>query len=99
MHPSFILILLYLLPVCDASTEKFLLDHILSNYSSYPRPVKDVNNPIFVTFGFNLIQITNIIEKDQYITTKLWMRMKWKNELLNWIPADWDNITVTRLPQ
>ena len=94
-----LLIFMHLIHISDSSTEKFLIDHLLSNYSSYPRPVRNVKDPIIVTFGFNLIQITNIIERDQYITTKLWMRMKWKNELLNWNPEDWENITVTRLPQ
>ena len=44
LHHLFFLLLLLLLHVhpSSASTEKFLLDHLLSNYSSYPRPVKNV---------------------------------------------------------
>ena len=79
--------------------EKSLIDRLVSKYSKYARPVINRTNPVVVTFGFSLIQLTNVVERDQYITTKIWMRMSWVNELLRWDPEHWGNITRTRLPR
>ena len=77
--------------------EKALIRHLLTNSSIYARPVINSGNPVVVTFGFSLIQLTNVVEHDQYITTKIWMRMSWVNELLRWDPEHWGSITRTRL--
>ena len=102
-------ILLVLLPTVQPSVEnrkptshtsyaeKGLIDHLLTGYSIHMRPVRNASNPVDVTFGFTLIQIVSLVERDQLITTKLWMRMKWRNELMAWDPRRWGNITQTRL--
>lgn len=94
-----IILLIVFVRQASPTSEKKLIDHLLTNYSIYPRPVLNRNDPVNVTFGFNLIQIMNVVERDQYITTKLWMRMTWINEFLKWKPHMWDNITHTRLPR
>ena len=60
---STLFLILLLLRPCSTSTEKSLLDHLLANYSSLERPVKNVSSPVVVTMGFNLIQIMSIVEK------------------------------------
>lgn len=93
--------ILFVLFVQSASTqneEQFLINHLLQNYSKYTRPAKNTRTAVHVTFGFNLIQIIELRERDQYMTCKIWMRLIWMNELLRWNPATWSNITRFRLP-
>ena len=93
-----ILILLYVLPSTSSqTTEKFLLDHLLKDYSPFVRPVFNKSHPVVVTFGFELAHIVSIVENTQTFVAKVWLRMSWKNELLKWNPHKWGNITRTRL--
>lgn len=81
------------------SNEKKLIDHLLQDYSRYARPVVNVKKAINVTFGFELIHIVKIVESDQTITGKVWIRMSWVNELMKWNPNKWGNVTKSRLDQ
>lgn len=79
------------------SNETQLINDLLTGYSRFTRPVLDLNHPVTVTFGFELIQLLSISEADQTITMKVWMRMNWYNELLKWDMKKYGNVTVSKL--
>ena len=54
--------------------EQRLLDHLFFNKSMAARPVFNASSPINVNFGIELVQLQNLDEKSQSITTKLWVR-------------------------
>ena len=59
------------------SDEKKLIKNLLSNYERIGligRPVKNTSEQIKVKYGLNLIQILDLDEKDQVLTTNVWCR-------------------------
>ncbi|KAL9957152.1 hypothetical protein ACROYT_G038755 [Oculina patagonica] len=77
--------------------EERLITDLLANYTKEARPVKDPRDKIVVTFGFELVQLVNVDDRNQMITTNVWVRQIWDNELLAWNPADYDGIQTVRL--
>lgn len=45
------------------SPEERLISDLLQNYTKEARPVRDPNNPIVVVFGFELVQLVNVVRK------------------------------------
>ena len=45
------------------SPEERLISDLLQNYTREARPVKDPNNRIVVVFGFELVQLVNVVRK------------------------------------
>eukprot|EP00794_Sanderia_malayensis_P009133 gene9133-10106_t len=72
--------------------EKQLISFLLENSTADARPVLKQSLPTNVSFGVELVQLINVNDRYQMITTKLWVRMKWKNQLFTWNSTQWDNI-------
>jgi len=67
----------YLAIIRAMSDEKKLIKSLLSNYERVGligRPVKNTSEQIKVKYGLNLIQILDLDEKDQVLTTNVWCR-------------------------
>ncbi|XP_073245838.1 neuronal acetylcholine receptor subunit alpha-10-like [Porites lutea] len=77
--------------------EERLIDDLLENYTKEARPVKNPKDKIEVEFGFELVQLVHVNDRNQRITTNVWVRQIWTNELLTWNPHDYNNITAVRL--
>ena len=75
------------------SNELRLQQYLSKNFSNKARPVLDSRTPVVVKFGFEIIQILDVLETEQVITLKIWMRSSWNSELLRWKPQEFDNIT------
>jgi hypothetical protein len=53
---------------------KRLLDHLLNNYDKIARPVLESNELIDLYLGIKLSQIADIDERNQIMTTNVWIR-------------------------
>jgi hypothetical protein len=53
---------------------KRLLDDLFSNYNPVVRPVSDPADTIRLSIGLKLSQIADIDEKNQIMTTNVWLR-------------------------
>ena len=61
----------------ELSAEKVLIKHLLSNYEHVGvvgRPVVNTSETINVSYGIGLIQIIDLDEKNQILTTNVWCR-------------------------
>ncbi|XP_063297794.1 5-hydroxytryptamine receptor 3A-like [Pelobates fuscus] len=61
------------------------------------RPVRDLRKPTIVNISITLYAILGVNEKDQLLTSFLWLRMVWHNEFAEWDPllcGGIDNISV-----
>lgn len=92
-----VFIILTSLSTLVASSETKLINHLLGSTTRHVRPVLNTSRPVIVTFGFELIHLLSLVEREQTLTVKVWMRMTWKNEILKWQPKKWDNIALTKL--
>jgi nicotinic acetylcholine receptor, invertebrate len=81
----------------DPDANRLLID-LLSNYSKDIRPVVNSNEIITLKLGLKLSQIADIDEKNQIMTTNVWIKQEWVNKKLNWIPAKYGNIKKINIP-
>lgn len=80
------------------SHEKRLLDALMRNYDASVRPVKNSSEPVVIRLGITLTQIFDLDEKNQVLTTNVWLDQEWMDEYLVWDPADYGNLTKLRIP-
>ena len=59
------------------SEEKRLIKQLIDNYTidgKYGRPIKMMNATLRVGYGISLVQIMDVDEKDQVLTTNVWCK-------------------------
>ncbi|XP_077446502.1 neuronal acetylcholine receptor subunit alpha-7-like [Stigmatopora argus] len=64
--------------------QRRLLKSLLKDYNRMERPVGNDSQPLGVTFSLSLIQIMDVDEKNQVLTTNMWLRMNWFDHYLQW---------------
>uniref|UniRef100_A0A671SSH0 Cholinergic receptor, nicotinic, alpha 10a n=1 Tax=Sinocyclocheilus anshuiensis TaxID=1608454 RepID=A0A671SSH0_9TELE len=75
-----------------------LLNDLFVNYTNALRPVEDTDNIINVTLQITLSQIIDMDERNQILTTYLWIRQVWFDAYLTWNKTDYDGIDTIRIP-
>merc|ERR1719495_784034 len=70
----------------------------MSNYDREVRPVYNASHPVVVRVGITLTQIFDMDEKNQVLTTNIWLDQEWNDQLLTWSPADFDGIEKMLVP-
>uniref|UniRef100_A0A3P8WY55 Cholinergic receptor, nicotinic, alpha 10b n=1 Tax=Cynoglossus semilaevis TaxID=244447 RepID=A0A3P8WY55_CYNSE len=89
------------LPGCSAAHGRFaqkLLRDLFSNYTNALRPVEDTVHIINVTLQITLSQIIDMDERNQILTTYLWIRQVWMDAYLTWRKEDYDGLDTIRIP-
>ncbi|XP_044227548.1 neuronal acetylcholine receptor subunit alpha-9-like isoform X1 [Thunnus albacares] len=88
-------------PVCLAAHGRYaqkLLTDLFSNYTNALRPVEDTDHIINVTLQITLSQIIDMDERNQILTTYLWIRQVWMDAYLTWKKEDYDGLDTIRIP-
>ncbi|XP_057299806.1 neuronal acetylcholine receptor subunit alpha-10-like [Hydractinia symbiolongicarpus] len=75
------------------SPDSLLINHLLSNYHPDARPSSSVTKPVNLTFDIALKQMLDMDEKQQIMTTNVWIRHYWNDQYLRWDPAKWSNVS------
>ncbi|XP_061489967.1 neuronal acetylcholine receptor subunit beta-3 isoform X1 [Rhineura floridana] len=104
--PNFIVVFLFLCANSSALTvfssfaknEDALLRHLFQGYQKWIRPVKHSNDTIKVYFGLKISQLVDVDEKNQLMTTNVWLKQEWIDHKLCWDPEDYGGITAIRVP-
>lgn len=77
--------------------EKKLLDFILKDYDRRSRPVEDYNSPLNIGISIAVLQILEVDEKHQSITTRIWRNLRWNDYSLTWDPVNYGNISRVKM--
>nr|XP_056714784.1 neuronal acetylcholine receptor subunit alpha-10 [Euleptes europaea] len=88
-------------PDCSGAQGKFaykLLKDLFANYSSALRPVEDTDRALNVTLQVTLSQIIDMDERNQILTSYLWIRQVWVDAYLVWDKEAYDGIDSIRIP-
>lgn len=80
------------------SQEKRLVDWLMRDYDADVRPVKNSSEPVIIRLGITLTQIFDLDEKNQVLTTIIWLDQEWMDEYLVWDPLEFGNFSKLRLP-
>ena len=52
-----------------------MLHDLMSNYQKLERPVANETEPVILKFGLTLQQIMDVDEKNQILTTNVWLNL------------------------
>ncbi|KAL3865422.1 hypothetical protein ACJMK2_042812 [Sinanodonta woodiana] len=100
-HSPFMLLLLSTVLSTEVLPDEQKLLNKLFNEQAYDnsvRPVYNSSRNVEVIFGFTLIQIMDMDEKNQVLTTNAWLDLTWKDERIHWDKDKYNGLEVVRLP-
>uniref|UniRef100_A0A2K6KQD9 Cholinergic receptor nicotinic alpha 2 subunit n=1 Tax=Rhinopithecus bieti TaxID=61621 RepID=A0A2K6KQD9_RHIBE len=78
--------------------EDRLFKYLFRGYNRWARPVPNTSDVVIVRFGLSIAQLIDVDEKNQMMTTNVWLKQEWSDYKLRWNPADFGNITSLRVP-
>ena len=78
--------------------EQLLIARLLKNYDPAARPVYNASKTVVVKFGFLLVQICDMDERNQILTTNVWLEQEWIDERLQWNESEYNNLDKIRIP-
>ncbi|XP_071486129.1 neuronal acetylcholine receptor subunit alpha-4-like [Diadema antillarum] len=80
---------------------KNLSEYLSAHYGSTSiRPVRDPSQPVLVNFRVLISQIIEFDERKQHINIDGWRRQDWRDEFLQWDPADYGGLeSITYNPE
>ncbi|KAM5307309.1 neuronal acetylcholine receptor subunit alpha-2 isoform 1-T2 [Glossophaga mutica] len=84
--------------VPHAQAEDRLFKHLFRGYNRWARPVPNTSDVVIVRFGLSIAQLIDVDEKNQMMTTNVWLKQEWSDHKLRWNPAEFGNITSLRVP-
>ncbi|XP_071504070.1 neuronal acetylcholine receptor subunit beta-2-like [Diadema antillarum] len=98
LRSAFIYISLSITGSLASEAAERLYADLTRNYSNIIRPVKNESDPVVVYFGLSISQLIAIDERDQVMTTSVWVKHEWKDLDLVWDPADYEGIKEIHIP-
>ncbi|XP_077380574.1 neuronal acetylcholine receptor subunit alpha-9-I isoform X2 [Festucalex cinctus] len=75
-----------------------LLSDLMEDYSNALRPVGDTDKALNVSLQITLSQIKDMDERNQVLTTYLWIRQVWHDAYLKWNKEDYDDLEMINIP-
>ncbi|XP_006871000.1 PREDICTED: neuronal acetylcholine receptor subunit alpha-5 [Chrysochloris asiatica] len=85
-------------PSSIAKHEDRLFKDLFEDYERWIRPVEHMNDKIKIKFGLAISQLVDVDEKNQLMTTNVWLKQEWIDVKLRWSPMDYGGIKVIRVP-
>ncbi|XP_052792341.1 neuronal acetylcholine receptor subunit alpha-10-like [Mya arenaria] len=82
----------------ESTDEQRLFSALMYNYDHNTRPVYNAAHPVNVSIGITLTQIFDVDERNQVISTNVWLDQEWFDEKLVWDPAEYNGLKVFRMP-
>ncbi|XP_048096982.1 neuronal acetylcholine receptor subunit alpha-4b [Alosa alosa] len=84
--------------VARAHAEERLLKTLFTRYNKFSRPVANTSDVVLVHFGLSIAQLIDVDEKNQMMTTNVWVKQEWNDYKLRWNPDEYENVTSIRIP-
>ncbi|KAM4602201.1 neuronal acetylcholine receptor subunit alpha-2-like [Polymixia lowei] len=78
--------------------EDELFKTLFESYNKWSRPARNISDVVIVRFGLSIAQLIDVDEKNQMMTTNVWLKQEWTDYKLRWLPSDFDNVTNIRVP-
>uniref|UniRef100_A0AC34QH06 Nicotinic acetylcholine receptor alpha subunit n=1 Tax=Panagrolaimus sp. JU765 TaxID=591449 RepID=A0AC34QH06_9BILA len=75
-----------------------LFEDLLADYNKLVRPVDFNSDTLVVRFKLKLSQLLDVHEKNQIMTTNVWLQHVWTDHKLKWNPADYGGVDVLYVP-
>ncbi|XP_046905044.1 cholinergic receptor, nicotinic, beta 1 (muscle) like [Hypomesus transpacificus] len=89
---------LFLTLTAASESERRLHKKLFENYNLKVRPAQSWEEKVMVRVGMTLSQLVSLNEKNEEMTTNVFMNLAWTDYRLSWEPENYDNIDVLRIP-
>uniref|UniRef100_A0AAR2LTN2 Neuronal acetylcholine receptor subunit alpha-7 n=1 Tax=Pygocentrus nattereri TaxID=42514 RepID=A0AAR2LTN2_PYGNA len=76
--------------------QRALLKNLLKDYNRMERPVANDSQPLTVILSLSLVQIMDVDEKNQVLTTNIWLNMRWYDHYLQWNQSEYPGVKNLR---
>nr|XP_013797268.1 PREDICTED: acetylcholine receptor subunit gamma [Apteryx mantelli mantelli] len=96
--PGLLLTLCALAGVSCRNQEEKLLQDLMANYNRHLRPALRGDQLINVTLKLTLTNLISLNEREETLTTNVWIEMQWCDYRLRWDPKSYDDIELLRVP-
>uniref|UniRef100_A0A8C4F6Q8 Neuronal acetylcholine receptor subunit beta-2 n=1 Tax=Dicentrarchus labrax TaxID=13489 RepID=A0A8C4F6Q8_DICLA len=85
---------------CCDNTEERLVEHLLNpaHYNKLIRPATNGSELVTVQLMVSLAQLISVHEREQVMTTNVWLTQEWQDYRLTWVPEEFDGMMKVRLP-
>lgn len=60
--------------------------------------MQNTTDTVLVHFGLSIAQLIDVDEKNQMMTTNVWVKQEWNDYKLRWNPEEYENVTSIRVP-
>ncbi|KAK9393870.1 Neuronal acetylcholine receptor subunit alpha-3 [Crotalus adamanteus] len=83
-----------------ADAEEKLMNHLLnvSRYNNLIRPAFNSSQLVVIQLEVILAQLINVNEREQIMTTNVWLNQEWIDYRLAWEPSEYEGIHKLRIP-
>uniref|UniRef100_A0A7N4UXA4 Cholinergic receptor nicotinic gamma subunit n=1 Tax=Sarcophilus harrisii TaxID=9305 RepID=A0A7N4UXA4_SARHA len=78
--------------------EEKLLNDLMRNYNPNLRPAEMDSDVINVSLKLTLTNLISLNEREEALTTNVWIEMQWCDYRLRWDPRDYEDVWVLRIP-
>ncbi|XP_076028462.1 neuronal acetylcholine receptor subunit alpha-7-like [Oratosquilla oratoria] len=87
----------HLAEILAGQHERRLLNDLLRSYNTLERPTANESEAVVVKLGLTLQQIIDVDEKDQILTTNVWLNFEWTDQNLVWNETDYGGVVDLRV--
>ncbi|XP_069805216.1 acetylcholine receptor subunit epsilon-like isoform X1 [Dendropsophus ebraccatus] len=81
-----------------ATEETRLIKDIFSNYDKKSRPARSIKDIVEVKLKLTLTNLISLKEKEETMTTNVWLQLEWNDYRMMWNSSEYGGITVVRIP-
>ncbi|XP_015424701.1 PREDICTED: acetylcholine receptor subunit epsilon [Myotis davidii] len=92
------LFLLQLLGRGEGNEELRLYHHLFDNYDPQCRPVREPEDTVSINIKVTLTNLISLNEKEETLTTSVWIGIDWDDYRLNFSKEDFGDIGILRVP-
>ncbi|KAM8955910.1 acetylcholine receptor subunit epsilon isoform 4-T4 [Lycaon pictus] len=78
--------------------ELHLYHHLFDNYDPGSRPVKEPEDTVTITLKVTLTNLISLNEKEETLTTSVWIGIDWQDYRLNYSKDDFGGVETLRVP-
>ncbi|XP_074650170.1 acetylcholine receptor subunit alpha-like isoform X2 [Tubulanus polymorphus] len=101
IYATVLVVLLSIFRECHCNPHaKRLYDDLLksSGYNKLIRPVGNNTDKLTVYLNLKISQLIDVDEKNQIMTTNVWLRQEWMDYKLKWDPTEYGDVTELFVP-
>lgn len=95
---SLVIILAFAQGCCSSESEEQLFRELFTDYNRLIRPVENNSEILTVQFDLSMSQLIDVDEKNQIMTTNVWLKHFWPDNRLEWDEETYPHIKVLRVP-